>query len=816
MKRLFKWLAYLVGLTILLVVAVLATAYWNRDKLLARVTAELNKDINGTAHIEKIDFTVLHHFPNFSITLHNLSLRDNQYERYRQDIVHAKKVVLDLELLPLLEKEIIIHSMSVDEGKIFIFKARNGDTNVDVFKKKASESNQAGNVQMKEPVFLSLKEIMFRRVSFVYADTARLKFITFQFLHTQQNVSRTDSGYTAHVSGKMHFDSLHFNDRSRSFLTDKDLTVDLSFHASKENLLTIQSSKLVYKQNAIHLVGSFKLQKEGKYNLLFTSDKIKPAEATELLNPKLQLTLNKFKIEDPIRVKVNLQGKSMPGYIPYVDVNFETAKATVHYGTLDFTSLSAKGWFTNHVDTLKPRDNDNSKLTISSFEGAMEKLPVKGTAIFTSLQDPLINLSFKTKLSFNDINKHLDNNRFVLTRGTFATEVFYNGKLSEYLDHTRTHYTGKLAGTAQATNVYLQYKPKKINLNNVFLKCSFNENVFTIHDLNLHANGSKVSMQGTIKNFIPFFIQPKNKGTVNLHVHSSDFDLTTFTTRRDVSKNKSSQKSKQDRKKVTDLIDRVYEKLEFDVMVNVDRLRFRKFVTTNLKGRVKLENSLLQANPISMRLAEGSMALNLSLSQIFDPTSPMKIEANLVNADIKKLFEHFNNFNQRTIGAENLEGKISAKVKFSATLDENYTLLPSTMRGTLDCKIVDGGLKNFEPIENMSNFLLKKRDFSDVQFAELNSAFSIEGTNMDISRMEIQSTVLSLFLEGRYSFTDSTSLSVQIPLSNLKKRHKDFKPKNIGIHAKAGPSVFLHVYRDRDMNSKIKIDYDPFKKWASN
>jgi hypothetical protein len=119
-------------------------------------------------------------------------------------------------------------------------------------------------------------------------------------------------------------------------------------------------------------------------------------------------------------------------------------------------------------------------------------------------------------------------------------------------------------------------------------------------------------------------------------------------------------------------------------------------------------------------------------------------------------------------------------------------------------------------MENMSNFLFKKRDFSDVEFAELNSNFSITGTSMDISRMEIQSSVLSLFLEGRYSFTDSTSLSVQLPLSNLKKRHKDFKPKNIGTDSKAGPSVYLHVYRDKDINSKIQIDYDPFKKWAKN
>ena len=267
---------------------------------------------------------------------------------------------------------------------------------------------------------------------------------------------------------------------------------------------------------------------------------------------------------------------------------------------------------------------------------------------------------------------------------------------------------------------------------------------------------------------------------------------------------------------MSDLLDLVYDRLEFDIALTVGHFKFRKFQASNFKGRLRLDNHLLQANPISMQVAGGIMNLNFSLKQVFDPISPMSVEAQLTNANIQELFLLFNNFNQKTIQAENLTGKISADVTFSASVDDNYTLLTPSMRGTLECKIANGGLKNFEPMENMSNFLFKKRDFSDVDFAELNSNFSITGTNMDISRMEIQSTVLSLFLEGRYSFTDSTSLSVQLPLSNLKKRHKDFKPKNIGTHSKAGPSVYLHVYRYKDINSKIQIDYDPFKKWAKN
>jgi hypothetical protein len=77
---------------------------------------------------------------------------------------------------------------------------------------------------------------------------------------------------------------------------------------------------------------------------------------------------------------------------------------------------------------------------------------------------------------------------------------------------------------------------------------------------------------------------------------------------------------------------------------------------------------------------------------------------------------------------------------------------------------------------------------------------------MDISRMEIQSTVLSIFLEGRYSLDNDTNLSVQVPLSNLKKRDKDFVPKNVGTDAKVGPSVYLLA--KTDSNGKTDISYN--------
>jgi hypothetical protein len=229
---------------------------------------------------------------------------------------------------------------------------------------------------------------------------------------------------------------------------------------------------------------------------------------------------------------------------------------------------------------------------------------------------------------------------------------------------------------------------------------------------------------------------------------------------------------------------------------------------------VKLTENTIASDGIDMEVAEGTTHLNFRLSELEKKQSSLAVEANVKNANIRDFFLYFDNFNQDAVVADNLTGFISSEVIFNALVDDNYSVIPPTMRGSINSRILEGGLLNFEPLENVGNFLFRKRDFSDIQFAQLNSNFTIDGTALDISRMEIQSSVLTLFLQGRYSFSDSTNLSVQLPLSNLKKRHKDYKPENIGVDADAGASVYLHVYRYDDPKGKINIAYDPFKKWA--
>jgi hypothetical protein len=192
------------------------------------------------------------------------------------------------------------------------------------------------------------------------------------------------------------------------------------------------------------------------------------------------------------------------------------------------------------------------------------------------------------------------------------------------------------------------------------------------------------------------------------------------------------------------------------------------------------------------------------------------LQVNMDNVNVSKVFADFNNFGQDGLTAQSIEGKLCADINASMELTNDGGVIPSTIVSQVNFSLKDGALNNYEPIKKLQRFVFKKRNFDNIRFAELKSKLEISNQEVKINRMEIQSTVMSLFVEGKYNKKGTTDLSIQIPLSNLKKRDEDYNPENIGVHKKAGGSIFLRGKPGEDGNIKFKLDlfnkYDKEKK----
>jgi hypothetical protein len=190
--------------------------------------------------------------------------------------------------------------------------------------------------------------------------------------------------------------------------------------------------------------------------------------------------------------------------------------------------------------------------------------------------------------------------------------------------------------------------------------------------------------------------------------------------------------------------------------------------------------------------------------------NPFKLSGNMQNIDISEVFYAFNNFSIDGLTYKHLGGRLTADFDISAGLSNNADLVPYSTHGYINISLKDGALKNFEPMQNISNSVFKNRDMSDIRFAELKDRLEVNGTMIRVNSMEIQSTVLTMFIEGIYDLKSGTDLSILVPLSNLKKRDRDFEPVNKGTDSKKGISVHLRAKTGDD--GKVKISWDPFKK----
>ena len=260
-------------------------------------------------------------------------------------------------------------------------------------------------------------------------------------------------------------------------------------------------------------------------------------------------------------------------------------------------------------------------------------------------------------------------------------------------------------------------------------------------------------------------------------------------------------------------IDAALDQGRVNVNLRASRLLYKKFEGSNAVANVSLLQDRYAINKVSMDYAGGHIDLSGTLVPLRENYHLAKVDVSMYNVDVNKVFAAFNNFGQDGIKAQNLEGKLDAKVNATLELDNDGKAYPNSIESVVDFSLKNGGLNNFEPVKKIQSFIFKKRDFENIRFAELKDRLEISNQEIKINRMEIQSTVISMYVEGTYSMKGTTDMSIQIPLSNLKKRGADYKPENTGIDKKVGSSIFIRGRPGPDGNIQFKADiFNKYKK----
>jgi hypothetical protein len=209
-----------------------------------------------------------------------------------------------------------------------------------------------------------------------------------------------------------------------------------------------------------------------------------------------------------------------------------------------------------------------------------------------------------------------------------------------------------------------------------------------------------------------------------------------------------------------------------------------------------------------MKYGNGSMSAQ-GLFQNNTGYNSFSLNTNLNNVNVSTLFYAFDNFGMQSLTDKNIRGNLTADINLQGKLTPDARLITDGFKSLLNFNLQNGELINFKPMQQIHDKILKKRNLSDVRFADLYDSIEVRGENVTINRMEIRSSVLTMFVNGIYNMKTGPDMSIQVPLSNLK-ANKDSVLVNKGTKQHQGVSVRLRMRRGA--NGKLDVSWDPFDK----
>jgi len=772
----------------------------NKKMIITKVTTLINNKVKGEVTIGDLEPSLISTFPYVSVHLSKVLVRDSLWKSHKHDFVNADDVYIRLAVLSLFSGSPEIRKVIVENGSVYLFSDSTGYSNEYIFKGDGTDNGKSSKRSNVPDIELSKV-----RLTIDFID--RKKLYDFDVDKLKCVVKNKDRVILFNVRTEMLVHSLAFNTTNGSFAKEKPLNGHFELQLTRDTKqLSFKNAEIRIDKHPFFFTGMFDFSTPPPlYKLTIKTSDVHYRNASSLVSYNISSKLDSFNIIEPLDVTAVIDGSVRPNKNPLITIDAAVNNSGLSTPIGEFTNASFKAHFVNQLSLAEKRVDKNSGFLFTAFDGVWEGIKLNADSVaITNLEHPVLKCDVRAAFAMKELNELLGSNTIAFTEGNSTVNVRYHGPIIPG-DSSRASIFGNLS--FQDAKIY--YVPRKISLTNCSGRLEFVDQDLYVRSLKAESGSTNLVMNGNIKNLLTMIEENPEKIILNWNISSPNLNLVDFTSflqKRTVAVQNVSARRKFI--KLTNQLDKMLKDCSVELQLNANRLKYKKFDATNIAANLKLTDRLIALRNVMVSHAGGSLALNGALREE-DVYNSINLNTDMKNVNIQQIFTSFNNFGQDGIMDKNLRGNLTAKVTLVAAITDKAEVLENSLKGTIIISLKDGRLINFEPVQKISETAFKNRDFSDIKFAELKDQLDVDGSRIKVNRMEIQSTVLTMFVEGIYDVKKGTDLSIQIPLSNLKKKDEDQELVNKGVESKTGVSLWLRA-KTGDQG-KAKISWDPFK-----
>jgi hypothetical protein len=800
LKRIGFFVIGFLGLILIFFIGLRIYFNQNKETIMTEINQKINDNIAGHVSIGDVGYKFLIGFPNFTVVLKKVELRDSLYSIHKRSALKAEEIEVRLNVLGLLHKQVDIEKVVLIDTKIDLFKDKNGlsNTNVRKSKPKTDKSKSGADAQ--------IDEIDFKNVVFISQNLQRNKLFHFEVNSLKSKIKYTDDGWETDLHLDVLAKSMAFNTKHGSFIKDKRVKGKLGVQFSKsKNKIDVLTEGLGIGDDDFDIKASFGLEKDHPIMNINIKTNILWLNAAHLLDPHLFKILNHFNITKPLDAQCSIIGDMNAEGDPEIIVDAQIKDNVLITPEGETRDCSFEGRYINNFKNGLGNNDINSAVIIKNFTGNYKGIPVAiPAAAINNLEKPVATGDFHSKFELEKLGNIFGNEFLKFNSGIANVDLKFNVNIVD-LQISKPHFTGKV----NIEKANMLFKPKNIVFQtNVLL--DFTEEALFIRNIRYQSAKNIVFLDGKIDNFLNLYYNDPEKMVAVLNIKSPFMDVKKFMS---VLAYNSHKKEVKEVKKVASAADTkkriaLVQKCKVVLNLNLEKMVYANLTAKNAKINILVNNRHLFIKQGVIESCNGKITFASELipnGNLFD----VKTNVNIATVNIPQFLTSFKNFGITSFQPKDIKGNLSATADVTMRMTQNGDLVDDSAKGNLYYDIKNGELNDFKPIIKIGKFAFPNRDVKHIVFNDLSGRLNMSGSLVNVDYFKVSSNILNFDVEGIYSFKKGTKLGLTVPLRNPE---DDYKIKDIKEREdKRYKGIVLHLLVVDGKNGDMKIKMGKLK-----
>jgi hypothetical protein len=758
-----------------------------------RLVAELNTQLAVKVQLQSVDISGLSDFPDIGVRFNDLEV-DQSFPAFQGKLLKAKNITVVVNAWDLIRGRNTIKKIEINDGELKLFEGPTKN-NYSIFNTDSTSTNGEDENNFQ----IDLKKIILKNVRLIYENTPDKQSLNCLAEKLKAKVSYDENRLILALKGSTVFDHLEIEEVE--YLLGKKIQMDVDLEVNQK-LESYFVNKGVIILDGLPLKVSGRAIMQGDYPNLdveFESNNAEIKGLIALLPKGMAYPIQDWNSNGSLTIKGTAKGIISPTIFPEVDVVFDISKGILVNEKLNIQmgKLVLEGSLTNHN---KP-SIDELELKVKIKEFSTKKSSINGTLHVPGLGVPDTKLAVKGHLYLEDLNALFP--EIDIQHGKLQMNVESSLKWDDHKQNFN-YQSSSFFGDIELSS--LNAKSKNFRLTDIAAAGRFKGRNWNSAKISGKIQSSKFDFSGHISEWASGVFGGSSKRAII----KGDLDIEAI----DLNEFLQSNLANISTAEASDAVAKAYkgEKMldigwDADLHVGLDAFKYDEMDFKSVSARIQLRESIIHIPSLHFKSMDGEGTVKTTFTQEQDRVI-WNGNMYFKNVLIDEFFTQFNNFNQEEITNQNLSGRLTSELDFFMQFDHLWEPITKDMVILAKINLKDGALKDYKPLESLSNFV-EVEDLKDVRFSELKNVIRIEEEMIFIPTMSIKNSALNLEISGTHSFENYMDYKLKLSLTELLAKKsgwiKKRKQKQLESEAGGKMSAFILVSGTPD---KLDIRFD--------